>query len=568
MRAPTDSHNRSPDGDGAEPEIASSRSAKLRSMLESDRLEFLLEAHNGLSARIVREAGFGGIWASGLSISAQFGVRDNNEASWTQVVDVLEFMADASDLPILLDGDTGYGNFNNMRRLVRKLEQRGIAGVCIEDKQFPKTNSFLNSERQPLADIAEFAGKIAAGKATQSDPNFSIVARVEALIAGWGMEEALRRAEAYRRAGADAILIHSKLSRPDEIVSFAREWARRAPLVIVPTRYYSTPTDVFRDAGISVAIWANHMVRASAAAMQSVAKDIYESETLVNVEDRIAPVKEIFRLQDADEYEAAERIYLSGSASARAAVVLAASRGRGLEAVTTDRPKVMLPVAGKPLLRHLIDAFKKEGINDISVVGGYRVDAIDTRGIKLIVNERYEHTGELGSLACAIDTLACGTLIAYGDLLFRSYLLRDLVASSADFSVVVDSSINGEFNRTVRDFAYCSRGDDRGLFGTPVMLERVVSGSESVAGAHGRWIGLLNVSQRGLPQLHSTLASLKARSDFDTLDMPALLNALHEDGAQIEVSYVHGHWRGVNDLDDYLLAADFAQAQSPFQSGQ
>ena len=135
-------------------------------------LEFLMEAHNGLSARIVREAGFKAIWASGLAISAQFGVRDNNEASWTQVVDMLEFMADASDLPILLDGDTGYGNFNNLRRLVRKLEQRGIAGVCIEDKQFPKTNSFLNGERQPLADIDEFCGKIAAGKDTQTRSEF------------------------------------------------------------------------------------------------------------------------------------------------------------------------------------------------------------------------------------------------------------------------------------------------------------------------------------------------------------------------------------------------------------
>src|ERR1700683_1899604 len=197
--------------------VAPTRSAKLRAMLQSPQLEFLMEAHNGLSARIVREAGFSGIWASGLSISAQFGVRDTHEASWTQVVDVLEFMADASDLPILLDGDTGYGNFNNMRRLVRKLEQRGIAGVCIETKQFPKTNSFLNGERQPLADIDEFAGKIAAGKDTQTDPNFSIVARVEALIAGRGMEEALHRAEAYRRAGADAILLPSQMSKGGEV---------------------------------------------------------------------------------------------------------------------------------------------------------------------------------------------------------------------------------------------------------------------------------------------------------------------------------------------------------------
>src|ERR1700743_1184673 len=178
------------------------RSAKLRQMLQSAELEFLMEAHNGLSARLVREAGFRGIWASGLALSAQFGVRDNNEASWTQVVDMLEFMVDSSDLPILLDGDTGYGNFNNVRRLVRKLEQRGIAGVCIEDKVFPKTNSFIKGEAQPLADIDEFCGKIKAGKDSQTDEHFSIVARVEALIAGWGMDEALRRAEAYRQTRA------------------------------------------------------------------------------------------------------------------------------------------------------------------------------------------------------------------------------------------------------------------------------------------------------------------------------------------------------------------------------
>lgn len=546
-------------GEIPKPSAVPSRSLKLRQMLQSAELEFLMEAHNGLSARIVKEAGFKGIWGSGLSISAQFGVRDNNEASWTQVVDNLEFMADASDLPILLDGDTGYGNFNNMRRLVRKLEQRGIAGVCIEDKQFPKTNSFLNGERQPLAAIEEFVGKIAAGKDTQTDSNFSIVARVEALIAGWGMEEALRRAEAYRLAGADAILIHSKLSKPDEIVTFAREWARRSPLVIVPTQYYSTPTDVFRKAGISTVIWANHLVRSAVSAMQSVAKEIYESQTLVNVEDRIASVNELFRLQDADEYSAAEKIYLSATGTSRSAVVLAASRGRGLEAITEDKPKVMLPIAGKPLLRWLIDGFKKESINDITVVGGYRADAIETAGIKLVVNERYAETGELASLSCAADALDADAVISYGDLLFRSYVLRDLLETEADFAVVVDSSPADSNNRTVRDFADCSRADDRGLFGSKVLLK-------SIAGeptAHGRWIGMLKVSRSGLVKFKSVLGVLRARADFDTLDLPALLNALITDGAAIEVMYVHGHWRGVNDLDDLRRAVDFAHAQSP-----
>jgi len=305
--------------------------------------------------------------------------------------------------------------------------------------------------------------------------------------------------------------------------------------------------------------------------MQSVAKEIYESQTLVNVEDRIASVNEIFRLQDADEYTAAEGLYLSSSGAARAALVLAASRGKGLEAITTDRPKVMLPIAGKPLLRWLIDGFKKESINDVTVVGGYRADAIDTAGIKLVVNQRHAETGELASLVCAVDALETDTVISYGDLLFRSYVLRDLLESSADFCVVVDSSQTAPNNRTVRDFAYCSADDDRGLFGQQVLLKRVISGAnastlESSDPAQGRWIGMLNVRGKGLAKLKAVLARLRAQPDFDTLDMPALLNALIADGAAIEVHYVHGHWCGVNDLDDFRQAGDFAHAQTPVGS--
>ena len=201
-----------------------SKTAQFRRLLDPSALSFIMEAHNGLSARIVEEAGFQGIWASGLSISAALGVRDNNEASWTQILEVLEFMSDATTVPILVDGDTGYGNFNNMRRLLTKLTQRGIAAVCIEDKLFPKTNSFIG-HAQPLADIDEFCGKIKAGKDSQLDDDFSIIARIEALISGWGLGEALRRAEAYHKAGADAVLIHSKQSTADEVLAFCKEWA-------------------------------------------------------------------------------------------------------------------------------------------------------------------------------------------------------------------------------------------------------------------------------------------------------------------------------------------------------
>ena len=297
------------------------KTESLKKLLDSPELEFLMEAHNGLSAKIVENAGFSCIWASGLAISASMGVRDCNELSWTQVVDIVEFMSDAVNIPILLDGDTGYGNYNNMRRLVRKLEQRGIAGVCIEDKLFPKTNSFVG-EKQPLADIKEFCGKIRAGKDSQVDDSFCIVARVEAFISGWGLAEALKRAEAYHEAGADAILIHSKVSDSSEIEAFMREWGNRGPVVIVPTKYFQTPTRVFRDSGISVVIWANHLLRTAIAAMENTAAQIYQSQSLVRAEHEIASLLNVFELQNYDELRAAEKRYLPLGGGAKAPDIL------------------------------------------------------------------------------------------------------------------------------------------------------------------------------------------------------------------------------------------------------
>ena len=287
------------------------KTTALKRMLQSPQLEFLMEAHNGLSAKIVEESGFKGIWGSGLSISAAMGVRDSNEASYTQVLEVLEFMSDVTTIPILLDADTGYGNFNNARILTRKLEQRGIAGACIEDKLFPKSNSLLgNTESKPLASIEEFSMKIRAMKDAQKDPDFVVVARVEAFIAGWGLEEALKRSEAYMAAGADAILMHSKRSDHSEIEAFMKEWKGRHPVIIVPTKYYQTPTATFKEWGVSSVIWANHNMRSCITAMQQTTKKIFNDQSLVNVEPNIASVKEVFRLQGQPELDAAEKKYL------------------------------------------------------------------------------------------------------------------------------------------------------------------------------------------------------------------------------------------------------------------
>ena len=530
---------------------------QLRQLLESDRLEFILEAHNGISARIAEQAGFKGIWASGLAISAQFGVRDSNEASWTQVVDMLEFMSDVTSVPILLDGDTGYGDFNNMRRLVRKLEQRSIAGVCIEDKIFPKTNSFIEGERQQLADIDEFCGKIKAGKDSQSDDDFTIIARVEALIAGWDMQEALERAEAYRMAGADAILIHSKLNRPDEILTFAREWADRLPLVIVPTKYYSTPTDVFRDTGINLVIWANHMIRASIAAMEKISHQIFEQEAVVNIEDQIATIDRVFMLQGAEELSRAQERYLKHRQEPHA-IVLAASRGNALRDLTEDRPKVMLSIAGKPLLRRLVDEFKNQGINRITVVAGYKSEAINVAGINLRLNREYETTGELVSLSCAMDSFHDDMLIMYGDLLFRSYILNDLLDHDGDIVVVVDSSVKPTHISGMPDYAYCSQSDDRSVFNQEILLNHV--SEEEIPGNRkpsGRWIGMLKVRSRGRKLIEDALHKLRQEENFNSLTMPDLLNYLVENANKVHVLYINGHWLDVNVLGDIDRASDF-----------
>ena len=538
-----------------------SKSARLRALLDSSQLEFITEAHNGISARIVEEAGFKGIWASGLAISAQFGVRDNNEASWTQVVDMLEFMCDATSIPILLDGDTGYGNFNNTRRLVKKLEQRGVAGVCIEDKLFPKTNSFIEGARQPLCDIDEFCGKIKAGKDSQLDADFCVVARVEALVAGWGLEEALHRARSYREAGADAILIHSAQSQAAEVLAFAKRWENRLPLVIVPTKYYSTPTEVFRMAGISMVIWANHMLRGAVAAMRGIAQKIQTTQTITDVEDQIAPVSEIFRLQGADELAGAEKRYFAAGTS-RHAVVLAATRGRGLEALTADCPKVMLSIGDKPLLQRLVDEFKSQQVHHTAVVAGYKAETIDLSGVQVLRNPDYMTSGELASLACAREAIREDTVITYGDLLFRRYILRDLLDMRDEIMVVVDSELPRAASHDYRDLAWCSRPDDHALFHEDVDLLRVAyHANVDDAQPSGRWIGMLRVAGQGREWLLETMDDLRERADFASLGVTDLLNHLIEKGRRVKVLYIHGHWLDVNRMEDLSRASDFAHGQ-------
>jgi phosphoenolpyruvate phosphomutase len=533
------------------------KTTQFKELLRSGKLEFLMEAHNGLSARIVEEAGFRGIWASGLSISAALGVRDNNEASWTQVLEVVEFMSDATRIPILLDADTGYGNFNNMRRLVRKLEQRGVAAVCIEDKLFPKTNSFINSERQPLADLEEFAGKIKAVKEAQSDPDFCLVARLEGFIAGWGLDEVMRRAEACHAAGADALLVHSKKTGPDQVLAFAEAWKGRTPVVIVPTTYYSTPVEVFEQAGISLVIWANHNVRSSIAAMQTTSRRIFQERSIQSVEDAIAPVKEVFRLQDADELMEAEERYLPRMADSARAIILAASRGAEMGQVTAGIPKTMVSIGGTPLLHKLVAQFRASGVRRIVVIRGYAADKVHAPDVEFVDNDEFEGTGELLSLSKALDHLEGDVILSFGDILFRKHILNNLLSEEHDIVIAADAAWErrrdaaGYIDYITATRPYALRYDEEQAFLT------ATGPRLDPANIHGEWIGLMKMTSRGTAQVKTALKKLAGRADFRTLRFDDLFKNLLEQQQRVQVLYITGHWLDVDDLDDLSRAQTF-----------
>ncbi|MCS7480347.1 oxaloacetate decarboxylase [Umezawaea endophytica] len=273
---------------------STSPGARLRELLAGPEPTPIMGAYDGLSARIAVEAGFGALWASGLCMSTALGLRDSDEASWTDLLALVARVVEATDLPVLVDGDTGYGNFNTARRFATQAERIGAAGVCLEDKVFPKMNSFVG-DRHALAPIGEFCGKVEACRDAVRDPDFVIAARVEALIAGAGVEEGLRRAEAYREAGAGAIFIHSRQSTIDEIREFAREWGGKLPLVVSPTTYYDTAPEVYAELGIGGVIWANQTMRAAVTAMRQACR-VLRTEGPAEVEPTIASLDEVFAL--------------------------------------------------------------------------------------------------------------------------------------------------------------------------------------------------------------------------------------------------------------------------------
>ena len=283
-------------------------SKKLRNLMESKSIVKVGGAYDALSAKLVETSGFDAIWAGSFAISATHALPDASILTMTDFLRVSENMVDACDIPVIADCDTGFGGPANVSHAVKKYEKAGIAGISIEDKIFPKQNSLLENSKQELLSEKDFVAKIIAARESKKDKNFMIIARTEALIAQKGMNEALKRANAYEDAGADAILIHSKENTPDEIFEFSDKWKGSIPLVVVPTSYPSVRLEELIAHKIKITIYANQTLRAAHNVISKLLKEMIQKERLDQIDIELSSMKDIFKLQEMYRINDQEKI--------------------------------------------------------------------------------------------------------------------------------------------------------------------------------------------------------------------------------------------------------------------
>lgn len=550
------------------------KAKKLRELFANKSLIRLVGAHNGLTAKLVELNGFDGVWASSLEVSASHAVPDANILTMTEYLNAAISMNNAVSIPVVVDVDQGYGNSINVMHAVKKFEAAGIAGIMMEDKLFPKQNSLLADGRQELASIPEFVGKVMAAKNAQVSKDFMVMARVEALIAGWGQEEAMKRAKAYVEAGADAIMIHSKKSEPDEVVEFVKNWKENVPLVVVPTNYYTFDEDEIKKyPKIKMVIYANHCIRSVVGAINETLKEIRETGGIKTVSPKLIPVKHLFDLQGTTEMKEAEKRFLFKDMVNVIIPASGVSKEESLKSILSDTPLTLLDINGKSILQRTKEILASLGVTDVTVIGGPNSDKLNIEGIKLVRNEDYDKTHILHSIMKAKDSLKGKTLLVYSDILFEKGVIEKLLKSDKDITLVIDGSVKESKERAEklkeRDVVLVKAEKD------PVMGERVVRQERenkileigkkiNVSNANFEYIGMALFSAKGIEDLKRVYEKEKAAyeggtygeaSSFDMANLHDLLMKMISDGYNVHGLEIHKGWMEVHTFDDYKRAS-------------
>lgn len=521
-------------------------------------------AHDALSAKLAEEAGFDAVWASGFGISAVQGVPDANILTLTETLEAVRRIVDAVRIPVIADCDNGYGNAINVLRTTSEFERAGAAGICIEDNDFPKRCSFYAGVRRNLVPAEEHARKIEAATAARRNPGFAVIARTEALIAGLGMEEALGRARAYAAAGADAVLVHSKARDFGELRTFAAAWKEPAPLIAVPTTYPDVSLEELQAAGFRMAIFANQALRAAIVAMREVLREMRRSGRAESVEERIAPLEEVYALVGVPELKANEQRFLFAGDEAPRAVILGAGFEPQLLPLTRDRPKAMLEVKGATILARQVASLRRCGVRDVVVVRGYKKEEVREAGVRFVDNDRFAETGELYSLFRAEHELAGPFVVLYGDIIFDPAILVRLLQTRADLAVVVDRAFHDAYRAGIAlaagplDLVVTETPPNGRRFVAPEGGSRVLRIGPEVAPeeAHGEFIGMAMFSPAGasvLRAVHDELAASGAEG-IERASVPHILQAMVDRGHRVVAVEIHKGWMEIDSIEDYRRA--------------
>jgi phosphoenolpyruvate phosphomutase len=531
-----------------------------------------LGAHDALSAKLAEEAGFDAVWASGFGISAVNALPDANILTMSEILDAVRRMSDAVRVPVIADCDNGFGNAINVIRTVVEYERAGVAGICIEDNVFPKRCSFYAGVRRELAPTEEHARKIRAAKAAQRDPDFVVIARTEAFIAGWGTQEALKRAYAYAEAGADAILVHSKSSSFAELRDFAAAWDGPCPLVAVPTTYADITAADLAAAGFKLVIFANQALRAAVKAMRQALSVLRQEGRPAAVDPHIAPLTDVYELVGVPDLQANEQKFLLPGGHNVTAVIIAAGFEETLLPLIEDRPKAMLEIKGRTILERQIHALNECGVKDIAVVRGYRKEQINLPNVRYYDNDRFRDTGELVSLFLAEAEMEGRFLFLYSDIIFDPAILEKLLKSQADISVVVDRAwgdhphTQEELQARKPDLVITSQPPQKGYRFLPTRegttltrIGRHLPPDE----ADGEFVGIAMFSEEGARLLrtvyHQTRQRFQGRNfhEAESLEKAAFTDLLQEiidRGGEIACVDIYKGWLEIDTFEDYRRA--------------
>ena len=425
------------------------RISLLKKYIKENGFVRLIEVHNGLSALIGQEAKialngetveYNGFWESSLTDSASKGIPDAEIVGYDSRLHTINEILNVTSKPVVVDGDTG-GSPAQFEYFVRSLERLGVSAVIIEDKVFPKRNSLDASSKQTLEDPERFAQKISMGENVKTNADFMIIARIESLIAGTGMEDALLRAETYIKAGADGIMIHSKRDSPDDVLAFAIQYEKlceqigeRPFLVCVPTTYNLISDEELREHGFNIIIHANHLLRAAHKAMKKVANLILLNDRNFEADAICSPVAEIFEDVGFTRIKEQDKKYMKEQ---RTWTIIPAA---GKDLHFRGAPKSLIKIHDKTVLEYQLESIRKAGLRNVAIIKGYRGDLFDTDGIKYLDNPEYDTKHSLHSLLCAREIMDDGFIFIFSDILFNESILKSVLESKGDIVLVVDDS--------------------------------------------------------------------------------------------------------------------------------